>query len=105
MEVGHIEDLQVFEDRFRNRQTSFEIGYNTRAFDQVRAGYQFGRNFGADFELWTAAAGYKLTDQLSAEYQLQRLSLDPDPDGESTWIHVLRADQFFTPDLFINTFL
>ncbi len=105
VEVGHIEDLQVFEDRFRNRQTSFEIGYNTRAFDQVRAGYQFGRNFGADFELWTAAAGYKLTDQLSAEYQLQRLSLDPDPDGESTWIHVLRADQFFTPDLFINTFL
>jgi len=51
-----------------------------------------------------AAARYKLTDALSAEYELQRLSLDPDPGDRSTWIHVIRANQFFTPDLFARVF-
>ena len=41
---------------------------------------------------------------LSAEYELQRLELDPDPENESTWIHVIRANQFFTPDLFLRVF-
>jgi hypothetical protein len=35
---------------------------------------------------------------------LQRLRLDPDPGDESTWIHVVRANQFFTKDLFLRLF-
>ncbi len=89
---------------FRNRQAGFELGYNTRAYESVRVGYQFGRNFDADFQLWTASAKYKVTEALSAEYELQRLFLDPDPARESTWIHVVRANQFFTKDLFIRLF-
>ena len=54
--------------------------------------------------MWTGAARYKLTRKLSTEYSLQRLKLDPDPRRESTWIHVLRADQFFTKDLFLRVF-
>ena len=30
--------------------------------------------------------------------------LDPDPDDESTWIHVVRASQFFTNDLYLQLF-
>jgi hypothetical protein len=30
--------------------------------------------------------------------------LDPDPARQGTWIHVLRADQFFTKDLFLRLF-
>ena len=45
-----------------------------------------------------------MTEELSAEYELQRLDLDPDPENESTWIHVIRANQFFTPDLFLRVF-
>ena len=41
---------------------------------------------------------------MSAEYELQRLTLDPDPRNESTWIHVVRASQFFTKDLFVRAF-
>lgn len=70
----------------------------------MRVGYEFARNFDADFQLWTAAAKYKVTDALSTEYELQRLLLDPDPQDESTWIHVVRANQFFTKDLFVRLF-
>jgi hypothetical protein len=93
-----------FEKDFRNREIGVTLGYNTREYQSVKTGIRFGRNFDSDFVLWTAAARYKVTPQLSAEYSLERLALDPDPRGESTWIHVLRADQFFTKDLFLRVF-
>jgi Domain of unknown function (DUF5916)/Carbohydrate family 9 binding domain-like len=105
LEFDWTEEYIEFEKPFRNRRLSFGAGYNTRTFEQVSVGYEFGRNFDADFDLWTAAAAYKLTEQLSAEYELQRLELTPDPEGENTWIHVLRGEQFFTPDLFLRVFL
>ncbi len=104
-DVEHTEEFKRFEKDFRNRQTGFKVGFNTREFASVAAGYAFGRNFDADFQLWSAQGGYKLTDGLSVEYELQRLELNPDPDKESTWIHVVRASQFFTPDLFLRAFL
>jgi hypothetical protein len=102
--TAHTEEFKRFEDDFRNRKTQFRLGYNTREFQSAVVGFQFGRNFDADFRLWTAAAGYKVTDELSVEYELQRLTLDPDPDLESTWIHVVRANQFFTNDLYLRVF-
>jgi hypothetical protein len=36
------------------------------------------------------------------EYEIERLTLEPDPDAESTWIHVVRANHFFTPDLLVR---
>ena len=102
--ASHAEEFQRFEKDFRNRQTGLDIGYNTRSYESVRGGFSFGRNFDADFRLWSAAATYTLTEELSAEYELQRLDLDPDPGDESTWIHVIRTNQFFTPDLFLRLF-
>jgi len=102
--VSYTEEFKRFEKDFRNRQVGFQVGYNTREYQSVRAGYEFGRNFDADFQLWTASARYKVTQALSAEYELQRLRLEPDPEGESTWIHVVRANQFFTKDLFVKLF-
>lgn len=98
------EEFKRFEKDFRNRQTRLELGYNTRAWQSVRGGLTVGRNFDADFRLWAVAGRYKVTDQLSAEYELQYLSLDPDPEDQNTWIHVVRANQFFTPDLFLRLF-
>jgi hypothetical protein len=96
------EEFKRFEKDFRNDQIGFQIGYNTRAYESVRAGFDFGRNFDSDFRLWSATAHHKVTPQLSAEYSLQRLELDPDPERQSTWIHVVRANQFFTKDLFVR---
>lgn len=103
-EFHYTEEFKRFEKDFRNRQIGFELGYNTREYQSVQVGYEFGRNFDADYHLWTAQARYKVTQQLSAEYELQRLILDPDPDQESTWIHVIRANQFFTKDLYLRVF-
>jgi hypothetical protein len=102
--VSYIEDFQRFEKDFRNRNIGFTLGYNTREYESAQVGFNFGRNFDSDFRLWTATARYKLSEQFSAEYELQRLTLDPDPEDESTWIHVVRVSQFFTKDLFLRVF-
>jgi hypothetical protein len=102
--VRHVSDLQRFEKEFRNRRTELTLGFNTREYQSVEAGYSFGRNFDSDLELITAEASYKVTPQLSVEYELERLTLRPDPDSSSTWIHVARVNQFFTKDLFLRLF-
>ncbi len=104
VEVGYVGDMQRFEKEFHNRALELRLGYNTREYQSVQVGVELGRNFGSDFQLWTAAAKRKLSDRLSVEYALERLSLQPDPERESTWIHVLRANQFFTKDLFLRVF-
>ena len=103
--ISHTEEFQRFEKDFRNRQTELEVGYNTRAYQSVSGAIAVGRNFDSDFQLYSTKVAYKVTDELSAEYELQRLFLDPDPDDASTWIHVIRANQFFTRDLFLRVFL
>ena len=102
--LDYTEEFKRFEKDFRNRQTEIAVGYNTRAYQSVTGAFATGRNFDADFQLWSAAGNWKVTERLSAEYELQRLFLEPDPRDESTWIHVLRASQFFTPDLLIRVF-
>ena len=104
MRVDFKEEFKQFEKDFQNRALGTQIGYNTREFNSARIGLQFGRNFDSDFQLWTIGTAYNLTDQLSVEYDLQRLVLDPDPELETTWIHVARLSQFFTPDLFLRLF-
>ena len=103
-EIRHEEEFERFEKDFRNRETRFEIGYNTRAFQAIELGYRFGRNFDADFRLWTAEGAYKITPKVDVEYELQHLDLDPDPEEEITWIHVVRGNTFFTKDLFLRLF-
>lgn len=102
--VDYTEEFKLFEDDFRNRKVGMDIGYNTREYQSVQVGYEFGRNFGSDYTLWSGALKRKLSDQFSVEYELQRLTLTPDPDLESTWIHVIRGSQFFTRDLFLRVF-
>ena len=104
VQISHREEFKRFEKDFRNRQTEFEIGYNTREFQSAKVGLEFGKNFDADFYLLSVGAGYKLSPELSLEYELERLSQTPDPERESTWIHALTLNQFFTKDLFLKLF-
>ncbi len=104
LEMGYSEEFKRYEKDFRNRRIGTTLGYNTREFQSAQIGYIFGKNYDSDFQLWTAEAGYKLTPQLAVEYELQHLTLCPDPHGASTWIHVIKASQFFTRDLFLRIF-
>jgi hypothetical protein len=103
-EIKLREEYKLFEKEYRNRQIGVGLGYNTREFESVEISFTAGRNFDADFQLWGAEAAYKITEQLSVEYELERLVIKPDLENESTWIHVLRVDQFFTPDLSVKLF-
>ncbi len=98
------QDDEFFEKDFRNHETEFELGYNTREWQHASISYGFGRNFDSDFQLVEGSLNYKITQDFSIQYSLTRLILDPDPEGESTWIHVIRATNYFTPDLFFKVF-
>jgi hypothetical protein len=54
-EVSWVEEFKRFEKDFRNRQVGFDVGYNTREYQSLATGVQFGRNFDADYLLWTAS--------------------------------------------------
>jgi hypothetical protein len=100
----YYDELQVFEKDFRNRSNRFSVGYNTREFQSASLAYTFGRNFDSDLDVFQLALRRKLGDALSVEYELTTLRLVPDPEDESTDIHVLRGVYSFTPDLFLKLF-
>jgi hypothetical protein len=103
-EVQHQQEYKLFEKDFRNHKTEFQLGYNTREWQSASISYSFGHNFDLDFQLVEGTVHYKLTQDFSLSYQLTRLMYDPDPEDESTWIHVIRSDYYFTKDLFIKLF-
>jgi hypothetical protein len=102
--VEHHEEYKLYEKDFRNRESVLEIGYNTREWQSAQVAYSFGKNFDLDFHLWEGSVNFKLTRDLSISYMLERVLFDPDPENESTWIHVIRATNYFTNDLFLKLF-
>ncbi|MFC2156438.1 DUF5916 domain-containing protein [Acidobacteriota bacterium] len=103
-QVEHKQEFKLFEKKFRNNQTKFELGYNKREWQSAEIAYSFGHNYDLDFQLWEASLNYKLTKDFSLSYDLEYIKFDPDPEEESTWIHIIRATNYFTNDLFIKVF-
>lgn len=104
LELEHSQEYKLYEKEFRNHSTSFKLGYNTREWQSAEVEYDFGRNFDLDFHLINGRVNYKFTKDLSLSYALTRLHFSPDPEDESTWIHVLRITNYFTNDLFLKVF-
>jgi len=103
-EVQHSEEYKLYEKEFRNRQTELALGYNTREWQSAEVAWSFGRNYDLEFHLIEGRLNYKLSQDFSLEYGLTRLRFDPDPGNESTWIHVVRATNYFAKDLFLKVF-
>ncbi len=104
LNIEHHEEYKLFEKDFRNRESVLEVGYNTREWQSAQVAYSFGRNFDLDFQMVEGEVNFKLTRDLSVSYMLERVVFSPDPENESTWIHVIRTTQYFTPDLFVKLF-
>lgn len=102
--VEHQQEYKLYEKEFRNHQTELELGYNTREWQNAGVLYSFGRNYDLNFHLLAGGFNYKLTQDFSLTYGFIQLFFDPDPEKESTWIHVIRATNYFTNDLFIKVF-
>lgn len=104
LELSHTQEYKLYEKDFRNHRTEFTLGYNTREWQSAEIAYSFGKNFDLDFQLVEGKVNYKITEDFAVEYSLTRLMFEPDPEGESAWIHVLRATNYFTKDLFLKVF-
>ena len=98
------QEYKLYEKEFRNHSSILELGYNTREWQSVSLSYEFGKNFDSDFTLLRGLIRQNITQDFSFDYILTKLSRSPDPNNQSTWIHVLRATQFFTKDLFLKLF-
>ena len=104
-ELAYDDGLEIFEKEFRNSIASLEVGYDNRAGRAVAVSVGSGTNFDSDLLLYTIELQYRLTRAWDLSYEATRLELDPDPEHESTWIHVLRSSYYFTNNLFLGLFV
>jgi len=95
---------KLYEKKFMNRSSLFELGYNRREWQSAYMSYEFGENFDSDFTLIRGRLCQNIFRNLSLEYNLTKLILSPDPGDESTWIHIILANQYFTKDIFFKIF-
>jgi len=105
IEVDYLEEYQLFEKAFRNNRVQLETGWDSRDGRSVKAFAGTGVNFDSDLRLYGAEVEWAFGDRLRLEYSATRLELDPDPELETTWIHVFNGVYNFNPDLFIKLFL
>ena len=80
------------------------MGYDNRAGKFIAVEVGAGKNFDSDLQLATLEVGLTLFSAFNLGYEGTWLELDPDPEDESTWIHVFRAKYHFTNDLYVNLF-
>ena len=104
VEIGRVEDYQLFEKEFRNHRTVLEVGWDGRDGRSVRAFASRGVNFDSDLRLYGASVDWAFGDSWRLGYSLTRLELDPDPEGDTTWIHVFETLYAFNPDLYVKLF-
>jgi hypothetical protein len=105
VEVQLFDEYKLFEREFRNSRLRLETGWDGRNGRSVFVYAATGVNFDSDLWLYGAEVGWAFGDRLRIEYSFTRLELDPDPELETTWIHVLNPIYSFNPDLFIKLFV
>ncbi len=104
-ELGYQDEFELFEKEYRNSLTSFEVGYDNRQGRSAFLEVGTGTNYDSDLLLTTFRAEFRISDAWGFQYEVTWLELDPDPELESTWIHVFRTSYYFTNDLFVSLFL
>lgn len=104
IDISHEDELVIYEKEFRNDETQFEVKYDSRAGKEYFASYAVGTNEDADYTLTGAGTSLKITDAWNVSYSLKWLQFDPDPEDESTWIHVVRSNYYLNKDLYFKLF-
>jgi hypothetical protein len=104
-ELGYQDEFELFEKEYRNSLTSFELGYDNRQGRSAFLEFGTGTNYDSNLLLATLRAEFRISSAWGFQYEVTWLELEPDPELESTWIHVLRSSYYFTNDLFVSLFL
>ncbi len=105
IELQVIDEYEVFEKGYRNNRVQLEIGWDSRDGRSVKAFAGTGVNYDSDLRLYGAEVEWAFGDRFRLEYSATRLELNPDPELETTWIHVFTGVYNFNPDNFIKLFL
>jgi hypothetical protein len=104
-ELSYMDEFELFEKEYRNSLTSFQFGYDNRRGRSIFLEVGTGTNYDSDLKLATLETEFRISSAWWFQYELTWLELDPDPELESTWIHVLRTSYYFTTDLYISLFV
>jgi len=105
IEISRSEEFKLFEKEFRNDSTKLEVEWDGRDGRKVRAFVREGINFDSNFWLYGAGLDWLIGDKWRFSYDFTLLELDPDPDLESTTIHVFEAIYAFNTDMYAKLFL
>ncbi len=105
VKLSYVDEYELFEKEYRNSLTSFQVGYDNRKGRSVFLELGTGTNYDSDLMLATLEAEFKISNAWRVEYEATWLEFDPDPELESTWIHVFRTNYYFTNNLFVTLFL
>ncbi len=103
--LEHVDEFKLFEKEFRNDRTVLKVGWNNRSGRSIHVFAGSGFNFDNDLKLYGATVQWPVGDRLRFSYDLTNLELEPDPDNESTLIHVFETLYSFNPDLFVKLFV
>ncbi|MFC1662119.1 DUF5916 domain-containing protein, partial [Gemmatimonadota bacterium] len=98
------EEPGLFEKDFRNSLYRADLTFDTKTGKSVSAYYGKGKNFDSDLERFGGRVNLKLTDALSATYDLTRIWFGPDPNERSSWIHYVRATYYVNKDMYFKLF-
>ena len=105
IEIEHMDEFKLFEKEFRNDRTTVEFGWDGRDGRAVSVYVGSGVNYDSDMTLYGGRIRWPFGDRWRFSYELTRLELTPDPDDESTTIHVFDALYAFHPDLYVKAFV
>ena len=92
----------LFEKDFRNSVNQVDLSFDSRTGRSVSVYYGKGRNFDSDLERFGGRVNLKLTDALTATYDLTRLWFSRDPRGRSSSIHYVRATYYVNTDMYLK---
>ncbi len=93
-----------FDRHYSNREHKFRLGYKTEEWASTELSYSWGSIYDSDLSLVEATVNRVLIPRLTAAYSFIHLNLDPDPDLESSTLHIFRLEYAFTPDLYWRVF-
>jgi hypothetical protein len=105
IEIEYFDEFKLFEKEFYNNRTVVKAGWDGRDGRSVFAFVGSGVNFDSDLFLYGGDLMWAFGDSFRLSYSVTRLELDPDPEQETTWIHIFETLYAFNPDLFFKLFV
>ena len=105
LELENIDEFKLFEKEFNNDRTVLTAGWDGRDGHALFAYAGTGFNFDNDLKLYGIELAWPVGDRWRLAYDVTRLDLEPDIDGESARIHVFELGYSFSPDLFARLFV